>query len=95
MLNDIDNALEMIKNSRTGDEAKDKLIEAYGFDETQSKAILDMRLQRLTGLEIEKIKEEAEDIRLKIIDYNEILVSDERKEAIIREGNRNQKSLWR
>jgi DNA gyrase subunit A len=85
VLNDIDNALEMIKNSRTGDEAKDKLIEAYGFDETQSKAILDMRLQRLTGLEIEKIKEEAEDIRLKIIDYNEILVSDERKEAIIRE----------
>lgn len=83
VLNDIDNAIEMIKNSQTGEIARERLMEAYAFDETQARAILDMRLQRLTGLEIEKIKDEAEEIRLRIIDLKAILANDELKENIV------------
>ncbi|MDY0276467.1 MAG: DNA gyrase subunit A [Acholeplasma sp.] len=85
VLNDIDRAIEIIKSSQTGEIARERLMAEYDFDEIQARAILDMRLQRLTGLEIEKIKEEAEEIRLRIIDLNEILISDERKENIISE----------
>lgn len=83
VLNDIDNAIEIIKASQTAEIARNSLMETYAFDETQARAILDMRLQRLTGLEIEKIKEEAEEIRLKIIDFKAILASDELKESIV------------
>ena len=83
VLNDIDRAIEIIKNSQTGEIAREALMQEYSFDETQARAILDMRLQRLTGLEIEKIKEEAEEIRLRIIDLKEILASTELKENII------------
>jgi len=85
VLNDLERALEIIKTSRTGEIAKNRLMEEYSFDEIQAKAILDMRLQRLTGLEIEKIKQEAEEIRLKIIELKAILASDELKEEIIEE----------
>ena len=83
-LNDIDRCIEIIKTSANGDIAKDRLIETYKFSDEQARAILDMRLQRLTGLEIEKIREEAEDIRLKIIDYKDIISSNSRKEGIIK-----------
>ncbi|HHT55885.1 MAG TPA: DNA gyrase subunit A [Acholeplasma sp.] len=83
VLNDIDRAIEIIRGSQTGEIARNALIEEYNFDEIQARAILDMRLQRLTGLEIEKIKEEAEDIRLKIIEYKEIIASDDLKESIL------------
>ncbi|HKL95632.1 MAG TPA: DNA gyrase subunit A [Haploplasma sp.] len=83
VLNDIDRAIEIIKASQTGEIARNALMDEYDFDETQARAILDMRLQRLTGLEIDKIKEEAEEIRLKIIDLNEILASSELKENIV------------
>ena len=84
-LNDVDNAVELIKTSKDGEEAKQRLIETYDFDDIQAKAILDMRLQRLTGLEIFKIKEEANELEQRIAEYKEILVSDERKEAILTE----------
>ncbi|CCV63584.1 DNA gyrase alpha subunit [Alteracholeplasma palmae J233] len=84
-LNDVDRAVELIKTSKDGEEAKQRLIETYDFDDIQAKAILDMRLQRLTSLEILKIKDEAEELRIKIEGYNEIIASHERKEAIIKE----------
>ncbi|MCR1809088.1 DNA gyrase subunit A [Haploplasma modicum] len=83
VLNDIDHAIEIIKSSQTGEIARERLIEEYDFDDVQARAILDMRLQRLTGLEIEKIKEEAEEIRLKIIELKEIIASSELKEDIL------------
>ena len=83
VLNDIDRAIEIIKNSQTAEIARNALIEEYDFDEVQARAILDMRLQRLTGLEIEKIIEEAEEIRLRIIDLKAIIESDELKENIL------------
>ncbi|MGI6782407.1 MAG: DNA gyrase subunit A [Acholeplasmataceae bacterium] len=84
-LNDIDRAIEMIKESKTGDEAKEKLIETYELTDIQARAILDMRLQRLTGLEIEKIRTEHYDLDIKIKEYREVLVSEQRKFEIITE----------
>ncbi|VEU80013.1 DNA gyrase subunit A [Haploplasma axanthum] len=83
VLNDVDNAIEIIKSSQTGEIARERLMAEYNFDDVQARAILDMRLQRLTGLEIDKIKEEAEQIRLRIIELNQILASHEMKENIV------------
>ncbi len=84
-LNDIDRAIEMIKESKTGDEARDKLIQAYELTDVQARAILDMRLQRLTGLEIEKIRAEHVELGIKIKEYHEVLASEGRKFEIISE----------
>ena len=83
-LHDIDHAIELIKASKTGDEARDTLIETYQLTDTQAKAILDMRLQRLTGLEIEKIESEASELTVKIEDYQGIVESQGRKLDILR-----------
>jgi len=83
-LHDIDHAIEIIKAAKTGDEAKEALIFNYKLTDIQARAILDMRLQRLTGLEIEKIELEAQDLAVKIKDYKEIIASHERKRDIIR-----------
>ncbi|MGI6787367.1 MAG: DNA gyrase subunit A [Acholeplasmataceae bacterium] len=84
-LNDIDRAIEMIKESKTGDEAREKLIDSYELSDTQARAILDMRLQRLTGLEIEKIRTEHVELGIKIKEYHEVLASEGRKFEIISE----------
>lgn len=83
-LEDIDAVIELIKKSPTGEEARNNLMDTYNLTEIQARAILDMRLQRLTGLEIEKIKEENRDLTVKIIDYKDIISSDSRKHDIIR-----------
>ena len=54
----IDDVISLIRASKTPDEARDGLIEKFKLSEIQARAILDMRLQRLTGLERDKIKEE-------------------------------------
>ncbi len=84
-LNDIDRAIEMIKESKTGDEAREKLIQVYELTDVQARAILDMRLQRLTGLEIEKIRAEHVELGMKIKEYHEVLASEGRKFEIISE----------
>ncbi|MFU8792552.1 MAG: DNA gyrase subunit A [Acholeplasmataceae bacterium] len=84
-LHDIDHAIELIKQSKTGDEAKEALIAQYAFTDIQAKAILDMRLQRLTGLEIEKIEEEAKELAKRIFEYQDIIESHDRKLEIIKE----------
>lgn len=83
VLNDIDRAIEIIRASQTAEIARNALIAEYDFDETQARAILDMRLQRLTGLEIDKILEEAEEIKLKIVEYKQIIASNEIKENML------------
>jgi len=83
-LHDIDRAIEIIRANQTGDEAKEALITEYGLSDIQARAILDMRLQRLTGLEISKIETELEDLIVRIADYKEIIQSHERKVQIIK-----------
>ena len=84
-LNDIDRAIQLIKQSKTTDDAKEALKKEYDLSENQIKAILEMRLQRLTGLEIEKIKDEHNDLAIKIVDYKLIIGSESRKHEIIKE----------
>lgn len=84
-LHDIDRAIEIIKKSNSSEEARNTLIETYDLTEIQARAILTMQLQKLTGLEIEKIEEEHQDLTIKINDFNDILNSHERKLTIIRD----------
>jgi DNA gyrase subunit A len=75
-LDNLDAVIKLIRQSRTPDEAREGLMSNFGLSEIQSKAILDMRLQRLTGLEIAKIREEYNAI-MKEIQYYESILSDE------------------
>jgi DNA gyrase subunit A len=75
-LDNIDRVVALIRASATPAEAKDKLSEAFGLSERQSQAILDMRLQRLTNLEREKLMQEYRDL-LKLIEYLRSILSDE------------------
>ncbi|MDY9926440.1 DNA gyrase subunit A [Methanosarcina sp.] len=83
-LDNIDEVVALIKGSANGDEAKQGLMENFALDEVQAKAILDMRLQRLTGLETQKILEELESLVNLIAELRKILESDELKYEIIR-----------
>lgn len=83
-LDNIDEIVALIKGSANADEAKQGLMENFSLDELQSKAILDMRLQRLTGLETQKVLEELEGLVKLIGELRKILESDELKYEIIR-----------
>lgn len=74
-LKNIDEIIKIIRGSKTVDEAKNRLIERFSFSIEQVKAILDMRLQKLTGMEIDKVKEEFIDIK-KLIEELDGLLSD-------------------
>ncbi len=76
-LDHIDEVISIIRSSADGKIAKTRLIERFAFTEIQAQAILDMRLQRLTGLEREKIEEEYAELMAKIKEYKAIL-ADER-----------------
>ncbi len=74
-LRNIDAVIKLIRSSPSPNEAKDGLIKAFGLSDEQAKAILDMRLQRLTGLEQEKIISEANELEKTIARLREILSS--------------------
>lgn len=84
-LDSIDAVIALIRASQTGDEAKAGLIKKFEFTIEQAAAILDMRLQRLTGLERGKIKEELEGLRARISGLKELLGSKEKLMTLIRE----------
>ena len=84
-LENIDRVIEIVRGSADGNEARIALIDKYGFSEEQSKAILDMRLQRLTGLERDKIDKEHEELKTLIIELNKILADDDRVYEIIKD----------
>ncbi|MCA8943925.1 MAG: DNA gyrase subunit A [Planctomycetes bacterium] len=69
----IDEVVELIKSSASPDEARQNLAARFELSDIQARAILDMRLARLTGLEIEKLEAEYEEVREKIAYYNTIL----------------------
>ncbi|MFT3751026.1 MAG: DNA gyrase subunit A [Agriterribacter sp.] len=78
-LDHLDEVISLIRNSATPEVAKENLINAgWGLDEIQAKAILELRLQRLTGMERNKIKEEYDEL-MKLIAYLQDLLADEGK----------------
>jgi len=78
-LDHLDEVIALIRSSATPDIAKDKLISAgWGLDEIQAKAILELRLQRLTGMERDKIREEFDEL-MKLIQSLEELLNDQAK----------------
>ncbi len=83
-LDNIDAVVALIRGSANADEAKQGLMENFTLDEIQSKAILDMRLQRLTGLETQKVLEELEGLLKLIGELRKIIESEELKYEIIR-----------
>ena len=84
-LEDIDNVIELIKKAKDTPTALTDLMTTYGLSEIQSREILNTRLQRLTGLEIEKIKAEEAQCLKDIENYKAILADDGLKMNIIRE----------
>ena len=75
-LDHLDAVIALIRNSVTPDVAKDGLISEFGMTEIQAKAVLELRLQRLTGMEINKIKEEHAEL-MKLIAHLQNILSDE------------------
>jgi DNA gyrase subunit A len=84
-LANIDEVVQTIKNSSDRQDALQKLTQKFMLDEIQGNAILDMRLQRLTGLEVSKIKADLEELHKQIADYMDILANESRIWAIIKE----------
>ncbi|MFO7977436.1 MAG: DNA gyrase subunit A [Bacteroidales bacterium] len=72
-LDHLDEVIALIRNSLTPEEARNGLMNTFSLTEIQARAILDMRLQRLTGLERDKVKEEYAEIQRKIEFYQSIL----------------------
>ncbi|QHS23839.1 DNA gyrase subunit A [Virgibacillus sp. MSP4-1] len=84
-LDHLDEVISLIRNSKTTDIAREELISRFELSEKQAQAILDMRLQRLTGLEREKIENEYSDLMKLIGELKEILADEEKVLEIIRE----------
>ena len=74
-LGSIDEVIELIKKSKTIDDAREGLMSRFGLDVDQSNAILEMQLRRLTGLEQDKVKAEYDELLKKIEEYESILAS--------------------
>ncbi|GAA8595692.1 DNA topoisomerase (ATP-hydrolyzing) subunit A [Helicobacter pylori] len=83
-LDNIDEIVRLIKTSPSPEAAKNALMERFTLSEIQSKAILEMRLQRLTGLERDKIKEEYQNLLELIADLNGILKSEDRLNEVVK-----------
>ena len=83
-LDNLDAVIKLIRESRTPDAAKEGLMSNFGLSEVQSKAILEMRLQRLTGLEIDKIREEYNAVLKEILYYESVLASEDLRMEIIK-----------
>ncbi len=84
-LDNLDAVIKLIRSSRTPDIARDGLIKQFELTEIQARAILDMRLQRLTGLERDKIKEEYEELQRQIENFNKILSDEALRMQIIKD----------
>ncbi|MBN2025528.1 MAG: DNA gyrase subunit A [Actinobacteria bacterium] len=84
-LANLDEVIALIKKSRTVDDARKGLMKRFKLSQEQAQAILDMRLQRLTGLERDKVKEEHKELKKEIARLKEILADEEKLKAIIME----------
>ena len=77
-LDHLDEVIKLIRNAANPEVAREGLMSQFGMSELQAKAVLELRLQRLTGMEINKIREEYEEI-MKFINYLKDLLADEGK----------------
>lgn len=84
-LDHLDEVITLIRNSRDPEVAKEGLMKQFNLSEIQSKAILEMRLQRLTGLERDKIQNEYNEVKALIARLNEILNSEPIRMGIIKD----------
>ena len=83
-LDNIDAVIKIIRGSKTDIIAKERLNKDFGLDDIQSNAILEMKLRRLTGMEIDKVIDELNDLLKLIEQYKEILASDQKVLDIIK-----------
>jgi len=83
-VDNLDETLQIIRSSENGEEARGHLMERFDLSEEQTKAILDMRLQKLTGLEIETLRQEYVRLQELILDLEDILASEARVKGIIK-----------
>src|SRR5438552_2630951 len=91
-LDHIDAIIKLIRASKTSADAREGLIAEFEFTEIQAKAILEMQLQRLTGLERQKIEDEMKELREKIAELTEILASETKlRQVIVKELREVQK----
>jgi len=81
----IDRVIAIIRSSMSPEEARERLMQEFNLSEIQSRAIVEMRLRQLTGLEMEKLKKEYEALMQKIDWYNQILSSEELRMSIIKD----------
>ena len=81
----IDEVIKLIRASSNADEAREALIKRFELSEIQAKAIVEMRLRQLTGLEQDKLRSEYEDLMKLIIDLKDILADESRRMIIIKE----------
>ncbi len=84
-LDHLDEVIALIRGSVNPEEARNGLIEKFGLSELQARAILDMRLQRLTGLERDKIRLEYDELMKHITDLEDILANEPRRMQIIKD----------
>ena len=82
---DLDRAIKIIRESSTPEDARQGLIEAFGLSEIQARSILELRLRTLTGLEIDKIRAEYEEIMKTINHLKDILANEELRMQIIKD----------
>ncbi len=81
----IDEVIAIIRSSKTTDEARERLSERFGLDEIQTRAIVEMRLRQLTGLEMEKLRQEYDELMQRIAYYKEILSNDHVLSEVIKQ----------
>ncbi|NND94676.1 MAG: DNA gyrase subunit A, partial [Flavobacteriales bacterium] len=84
-LDNLDEVIALIRASKTVEDARNGLMATFELSEIQARAILEMRLQKLTGLEREKVKEEYEELQVKIANYKAILASEQMQRDIVKE----------
>ncbi len=85
ILDNLDEAIRIIRDSKTPEEARTRLMEAFGLSEIQSRAVVEMRLRQLTGMEQDKLRAEYEDVMALIARLKEILEKVELRMAIIKD----------
>lgn len=91
----IDNIDEVIRIIRTSyDDAKERLMEGFGLDEIQAKAILDMQLRRLQGLERDKIQAEYDELQVKIAYYNSLLADEVLLMGVVKDELKEISTKW-
>ena len=84
ILDNLDEAIKIIRDSKTPAEARERLSERFGLSEIQASAVVEMRLRQLTGMEQDKLRAEYEEILRTIEDLKDILANIERRIAIIK-----------